>query len=218
MMALHQPMTPALAENRQQALEYLKQRKPLGAHVYEVNINAAPEQFLDWDRTLTKQPLYVQEALRGIHPSDTAYNQMFTPNATGRNIYSRLHRDGALDEARRHASEKLNEVGIPGVRYLDEGSRDLVDKPFAMEHITGDPAQRMLFRTEDDAKRHMKNMLRARPAEAEQYKITMPTPTYNHVVSDTDILKIIKKYAIGAGVVGTGAGIVAGSGGEAHAR
>jgi hypothetical protein len=203
-----------------QAFEHLRADKPVGAHVYDVNINAAPEQFLDWDKTLTKQSPYVQEALRGIHPSNTAYNQVFTPDATGRNIYGRLHRAGAHTpgEARQHASEQLQEAGIPGIRYLDQGSVELRDKPFVMEHVSRDPAQRMTFRTEDDAKRHMDRMLRAYPAEANRYTIEKPTPTYNHVVSDTDILNIIKKYAIGAGVVGTGAGIVAGSGGEAHAR
>jgi hypothetical protein len=220
LMREHPADTPALARNRIQAYEHLRADKPVGAHVYEVNINAAPEQFLDWDKTLTKQSPYVQEALRTIHPSNTAYNQVFTPDATGRNMYGRLHRAGASTpgEARQHASEQLQGAGIPGIRYLDQGSYDLLHKPFAMEHISGDPAQRMTFRTEDDAQRHMNNMLRARPAEAEQYKVTKPTPTYNHVVSDTDILKIINKFAIGAGVLGTGAGMVAGSGGEAHAR
>jgi hypothetical protein len=75
---------------------------------------------LDWDKPLSEQPKNVQEALAKYdpdmyHPSGNDYS----PEERGQWIYMRL----ANSTTQKNASNKLTEMGIPGIKYLDEGSR-----------------------------------------------------------------------------------------------
>ncbi len=87
--------------------------------MYEVNINARPEQFLDWDKPISKSTL---DTLN-LSPSDVRTMQYVAPKdnkqlgATGRDLYWYMNSDKAK------ASAELAEAGIPGIRYLDQGSR-----------------------------------------------------------------------------------------------
>jgi len=80
--------------------------------MYEVGINADPNTFLDWDRPLSEQPEPVRSALSDMRP-----------DATGGQILesSRLVPGDYFD--RQAATRALAERGIPGIRYLDAGSR-----------------------------------------------------------------------------------------------
>jgi hypothetical protein len=99
-------------------------------HMYEVNLNAEPQQFLDWDRPLSQQSPELQSAaadLLGRSP----------PTATGAQFYHTLSDRLAPDLTMggrfpamaggnfdpQAASEALNVRGVPGVKYLDAGSR-----------------------------------------------------------------------------------------------
>lgn len=169
--------------NQKQMLEAIEayksgsKLKPLGS-MYEVNINAAPEQFLDWDKPLSKQPSEVVGSLRnlgfnpdvkGMRAFDDALLKALESDAPvalprqpadplGQEIYRRTSREtypirkdknslweasGArtYDEAlamvggdkslvnrlrngnSNEAAEVLREAGIPGIKYLDQGSR-----------------------------------------------------------------------------------------------
>lgn len=98
---------------------------------YEVNIHASPDQLLDWDKPLSQQSPQVQQALRKIDPErmDMTQNQSF--DITARKFYDDLaeqadaKRRGSMPYVARKAaaSEKLRKAGIPGVKYLDGGSR-----------------------------------------------------------------------------------------------
>jgi hypothetical protein len=138
-----------------------------GGHMYEVDINADPARFLDWDKSLAGQPPDVLTALqklgqptglpagyrlrqtgsgdymvadalgmgvtgkggvvaRGRTPEDAL--RLYLPS--GEEFYKGLARKeingdwGAPgDFAQRLASDRLREAGIPGIRYLDQGSR-----------------------------------------------------------------------------------------------
>ena len=75
---------------------------------------------LDWDKPLSEQPKNVQEALAKYdpdmyHPSGNDYS----PEERGQWIYMRL----AGNTTQKNASNKLKEMGIPGIKYLDELSR-----------------------------------------------------------------------------------------------
>jgi hypothetical protein len=125
--------------------------------MYEVNINADPESFLDWDAPLSAQPKNVQDALAKIdpdmwHPSGGDYD----PMELGQTAYMRAQTkrfsvmgpDGKFgpggstfdeslamaggdpkkvrtitDGAPANRSEALKQAGIPGLKYLDAGSR-----------------------------------------------------------------------------------------------
>ena len=109
-------------------------------NLYKVDI---PDEYvpkmLDWDKPLLKQSKEVQEALAklGIKTDkdklkqfddsllDALLNDANKPlpkqpiNPTGEDIYNKF-----VPGSPQITSQKLNEVGIKGIRYLDEGSRN----------------------------------------------------------------------------------------------
>jgi hypothetical protein len=115
------------------AISTLEKWKSAGAapkqmgHMYEVNINANPEHFLDWDKPLGAQSPYVQERLgplladfnnKGTAVGEYIYRHFGRVEPKGEGNYKILQ---APDE--RAASLKLFDTGIPGIKYLDQGSR-----------------------------------------------------------------------------------------------
>lgn len=134
--------------------------------MYEVNINARPEQFLDWDKPLSQQTNKNVADVFGFSPLDTSaqkarlaeleatrpfnnspahtaaaeeYQQLLKTisdfDPTGSSVYRGLSNRAARDFSIRNgsaggssfddiASQKLREAGIPGIRYLDQGSRN----------------------------------------------------------------------------------------------
>lgn len=139
--------------------------KPKGS-MYQVDINADPEHFLDWDKPLFQQSPHVQQSLQGMgfktdpqrvwkveetkggnftvrnhwgesvgtFKSREAAEAKATAGMTdadahgGMGVYSQLGGNtayGDLDKG--EASRKLNEAGIPGIKYLDQGSRTAGD-------------------------------------------------------------------------------------------
>jgi hypothetical protein len=111
-------------------------------NLYKVDI---PDEYipkmLDWDKPLTEQPKQVQEALKklGIETDinklneydDALLKSLFEDsntvlpkqpiNPTGEDIYQRI-----IQGNPKYTAEKLKEVGITGIRYLDQGSRNAI--------------------------------------------------------------------------------------------
>ena len=112
-----------------------------GGNLYKVDIpDADIPMMLDYDKPLSQQPKAVQEALAKYDPD------MYGPKSSdydsaelGQSIYERLVaeeskkarelvRNGQFIEDTskygfQNASKTLNELGIKGIHYLDEGSR-----------------------------------------------------------------------------------------------
>jgi hypothetical protein len=98
-------------------------------HLYKARIKADKEALLDWDMPLSEQSPKVQEALAKLDVGDAA---------TGRELYEKLVEQQTRASMERgyvgggaHAKEGeqaaprlLHEAGIPGIKYLDAGSRD----------------------------------------------------------------------------------------------
>ena len=125
-----------LADQYAKAAEFLKSGQIAGPRTYEVEIHADPTKFLNYDRPLNEQSQSVQKSLRSMDIADPSA----WPNIKGNDAYEMLRVDSMGDDAflrdrdyrlaRRAeagvgASKMLNEAGIPGIRYLDAGSRDL---------------------------------------------------------------------------------------------
>jgi hypothetical protein len=99
--------------------------------MYEVNINAAPEQFLDWDKPLTAAaPKQMQDAFNKIATSDPAIKEAFhkgfrdqQPGWYYHSILNDRAKTGDLVRNQMAATETLRDAGIPGIKYLDQGSR-----------------------------------------------------------------------------------------------
>lgn len=107
-----------------------------GGALYTVEHSGEPDHFLDWDKPLSQQSAYVQEALhdaadKGERTGDDVVAELLNdatdkshPNygdaSTGRHIYEILSdKLGGSDKA----SEYLRQRGIAGNKYLDAGSR-----------------------------------------------------------------------------------------------
>lgn len=81
-------------------------------HMYEVRINASPEDFLDWDKPLSQQSEKVRKSIEGYD---------FDPSKT---VGQTMHGEMPFSEMRSpQFSQQLRRDGIPGIRYLDQGSR-----------------------------------------------------------------------------------------------
>jgi hypothetical protein len=108
-------------------------------HMYEVNINADPDTFLDWDKPLSEQSEAVKNMLARL---PGAPDQSVWPYTTGNDLYEQLRVDAMGDDAftqatpQRLAARKaaapevtrmLGEASIPGIKYLDAGSRGAGD-------------------------------------------------------------------------------------------
>jgi hypothetical protein len=104
---------PNIPDTVAEALLRTEYATPKG-HIYEVGIHADPERLLNWDKPFREQTAPVKEAVRyafGPQPLDARIGS------------STMDRPGPIH------SRLLNEAGVPGIKYLDAGSRG----------ITGDP-------------------------------------------------------------------------------
>lgn len=145
------------------------ERKTVDGRMYEVNIKADPEHFLDWDKPLSQQSGAVRKAI-GV---DDAAHQRY--DEIGARLNKLQHEPGGLDspewnslvqESRgireklghagpqyhgeefakslldQHgkdgAAKYLREAGIPGIKYLDQGSRGAGEG--SRNYVVFDPA------------------------------------------------------------------------------
>jgi hypothetical protein len=113
-----------------------------GGALYAVDIRADRERMLDWDKTLIRQSKQVKESLRklGFDPD----GEDATMPANG--LIDLL---GGDQRSSPEASKALADAGIPGIQYLDAGSRDggdgtrnfviFDDKRVSIREINGKP-------------------------------------------------------------------------------
>jgi len=112
------------------------------SNMYRVNIpDEHVAKMLDWDKPLSEQAPEVQKTLQGaFSKAQAAFNanpndptkaeavarlrMVLAPdlNLTGQKIYETLHSVEGHGSA--NASKFLSDLGIPGIKYLDQGSRD----------------------------------------------------------------------------------------------
>jgi hypothetical protein len=162
--------------------------------MYEVNINAHPDQFLDWDKPIKGRPALEAISERSAksfpHIKDN-------PDLTGQGLYQSFagHRGGNPVAA----TEGLAEAGIPGIKYLDQGSRvfnpaghardlDIAEQLMAEAKRVGDP--RLIADAE--------SKIAAATAKLQ------PQQTSNYVLFDDSLIEILRKYGL-AGLLGGGA-------------
>lgn len=101
--------------------------------IYEVNIAADPNTFLDWDKPLSEQPEAVQKAVSNIsnlrgesggYIWDSLVKQKNAEGAFGEHMADLRP---AIKTGPKAAQEYLREAGIPGIKYFDAGSRGAGD-------------------------------------------------------------------------------------------
>lgn len=156
--------------------------------MYEVNIAADPNTFLDWDKPLSEQPANVREAM-----APWAYMDVGGP--AGDILRWDMKQGGKL-------SEYLAQKGIPGIRYLDAGSR--VSPAMAAKELADWKAQLPIAEQElaDAIKRNDKWLIGRKQAEVQRVKdglaqaIKGAEGTRNYVVFDDKLISIVRKYGI----------------------
>jgi hypothetical protein len=127
----------AIAESYDAVLARLRGINPdeikKSGSMYEVNIRANPEDFLDWDKPIAEQSEAVRKAFLKAQAGDDPLlqglldtspeglmMQGIMPGAKGSAAYKTMAFD---DKNPLAASNRLREAGIPGIKYLDQGSR-----------------------------------------------------------------------------------------------
>lgn len=96
---------------------------PKAGSLYRVRLDVSPDELLDWDKPLSQQSEHVRSALR-VGDERNSYK----PNWTGGEMYFGGPRDfGGFPNQPKGKAESdsrwLDRLGIPGIRYLDDGSR-----------------------------------------------------------------------------------------------
>jgi hypothetical protein len=233
------------------AAEYdslMDSRTGMKGRMYEVNINANPDDFLDWDKKLIDQPGIAQRlgvrtrSLDEINDDvDLLFKQhgdytQMPPEAkakiealqaemdmdpgtmTGEQFYSgsrdemsHLMRTLSGDRFTAEQTQELAKKGIPGIKYLDQGSRYnpsvLPDNPIANE------ARKFLDQSGGDGPSAMKAFYASNPHERfatiereeieKVIKAAAKPLSRNYVVFDENLIEIVRKYGV-AGALAAG--------------
>jgi hypothetical protein len=163
--------------------------KPPG-RMYEVNINAHPDQFLDWDKPLSGQGEAVRQALPQISIPGVPLAQRLEGGRLaprGDEIYRTIQESMPGLGGKASATGALREAGIPGIKYLDQGSR---------------PIETHALQIQKEAAALARSQGNIESAEALEAVIrSQERPTSNYVVFDDKLIDILKKYGI-AGPLG----------------
>lgn len=97
--------------------------------MYEVNIHADPDAFLDWDKPLRDQPSEIQRAIGNLPYAEAPWVKgSVNPIPALEDARSSWMQKSGIDTRgnQRHrmaVSQDLREAGVPGIKYLDAGSR-----------------------------------------------------------------------------------------------
>lgn len=146
-------------------------RSKMKGRMYEVNVNANPEDFINFDAPFEQQPPNVQKHF--------AYLARGENKPTGEDLARRMESNIYIREAA--------EAGVPGIRYLDEGSRNQALAPYYN-----------VVRESDGAIVQQKIDRGSRPEVSEGFRVEGPidTRTRNYVVFDENLINIVRKYGI----------------------
>ena len=116
-------------QETQDALNYLQQMKkgaaPQTGALYTADLpDEMVDRMLDWEKPLSEQSEFVKAAIRAM---PNAPDESKWKNWTGEYLY-RIHlqrggRESPEKSLKVTASEKLQNASIPGIKYLDAGSR-----------------------------------------------------------------------------------------------
>jgi hypothetical protein len=94
-------------------------------YMYEVAIDAHPDHFLDWNKPLSEQSFHIGKSIFDARKDNPTLFNVFKPHlekdSTGMGFYQSLatqHPNGYQG-----ATDFLQRAGIPGIKYLDAGSR-----------------------------------------------------------------------------------------------
>jgi len=163
---------------------------PNPGKMYEVDINASPDEFLDYGAPLDRQSPKVKQVLEGLGVKIGRRD----PRSGGDML-------GEFGDDPAAASQALRDAGIKGIRYEDAGSRfnpdDVRRELASLEESLGSVRRSIV--PDPVAVQNLERQIGAL-----KQKLAQPQ-TANLVVFDDSLIDILKKYGI-AGLTAGGAG------------
>jgi hypothetical protein len=156
---------------------------------YEVNINADPEHFLDWDKPLSEQSPHVKNVLQA--------GKWAGPKAEGTG--GEFMRDLSPED-----HSQLGKEGIPGIKYLDQGSRYSDETSKLIQGAGSREAALVTAQKRLDAANNTFGGKSDRQYWQKAVDELQKPETKNYVVFNDKIINIVKKYGL-AGLVAGGA-------------
>jgi len=162
-----------------------------GGNLYTVELLPDGDQFLDWDKPLSDQSEKVKAAMREyIAKNRPAYSWDRAQDLEGQKLYI-----FGLPSGNREATSKaFAESGIPGIRYLDGGSRpaNVMDARLlqVFEQNNYD-----VEKTVAQMMRSVYNTPKKKEAIARNYReqLEKGKPTRNYVIFDENLVRILEE-------------------------
>jgi hypothetical protein len=112
----------------------------IGGRMYKVNIDADPDELIDWDELIDEQPKKVMDKLQsadwwpyaeeGIYDIAGARGE----NPTGADLVRWLEQDG-----QEYAAEALEDLGVKGIKYADAFTRHKPKDKRSNNYVIFDP-------------------------------------------------------------------------------
>jgi hypothetical protein len=201
LQAKGRPEAARIAADTAGEFQVKKLNDPDGSKMYEVDINASPDEFLDWDKPLSEQPpkvravleeLGIQTGNRGqwtVTPSKTE-GKWVLKNAWGE--VSGIYKDKAKAESIAAQNTRSHNAGGVGLAYTQLGGNHIYSRAGA-------------DRGAASAKLNAAGIKGIRYKDAGSRGADSAGGTSNFVVFDDNIIDILKKYGI-AGLAAGGAG------------
>jgi len=163
-------------------------------HMYKVKLNVKPHELLDWDKPLSEQP-HVLSAIENRYGDPEIVMQQLGHDlntATGRDFHDSMA--GTMGD-NRGAAQKLQDMGLKGIRYLDASSRakaynvklSYKGKPFVDGQFEPQFAK---------SKAEADKIAREYQDKGYDTKID-ETGTHNYVMFHHDPVKVVDKYEYG---------------------
>lgn len=125
-LAEYKQLGPTARLNYEQAVDRIKSGNYPRGRMYEVNIKADPDQFLDWDKPLNQQPEVFTKMAPILEPRRIDAERVRANQA-------RMLKNGPVTPEFDPGSytggmfardaQALRDAGIPGIKYLDQNSR-----------------------------------------------------------------------------------------------
>jgi len=120
--------------------EEIEEYGPDLGHMYEVNIDADPDELIDWDELIDEQPKKIMDKLKKADWWEYAEEGIYESagirgdNPTGADLVRWLERDG-----QEYAAEALEDLGVKGIKYADAFTRHKPKDKRSSNYVIFDP-------------------------------------------------------------------------------
>jgi hypothetical protein len=187
--------------------EVLKQGKAGAGHMYQVDINADPSQFINYESPLPENVRAIlNEKLAKTHLGEAGAEQFWKTAGNAGDAYVNAER--FLGPAETMAAMK--QAGIPGIKYADQGSRVSPEDLRMQRQMVAayeDPNDIMKGHLSPETWQKNYETAKAKLADLES---KAANPTQNYVVFDDSLINILRKYGLAGLTVGAGANALSG--------